>query len=152
MPALRRLGIGCGNVTDEALSRLPNFPSLRELTPIDVPDAGFRHIGACPRLERLACMYCRDTTDLATGHLANLNLKYYYAGLTQITDRSLALLGKMSSLETVEFYECQHITDAGLPCLATLSNLKELNLEGCPGITFTGIKAIPGRVRVHYSV
>jgi hypothetical protein len=58
----------------------------------------------------------------------------------------------MSSLEKVEFYECQHITDAGLPYLATLSNLKELNLEGCPGITFTGIKAIPGRVRVHYSV
>ena len=152
MPALRRLGIGCGNVSDEALSRLPNFPSLRELTPIDVHDAGFRYIGACPRLERLTCMYCRDTTDLATDHIANLNLKYYYAGLTQITDRSLALLGKMSSLEKVEFYECQHITDAGLPYLATLSNLKELNLEGCPGITFTGIKAIPGRVRVHYSV
>ena len=52
----------------------------------------------------------------------------------------------------MEFYECQHITDAGLPYLATLSNLKELSLEGCPGITFTGIKAIPKRVRVHYSI
>jgi hypothetical protein len=97
-------------------------------------------------------MYCRDTTDTATGHIANLNLKYYYAELTQITDRSLALLGKMSSLEKLEFYECQHITDAGLPHLATLSNLKELNLDGCPGITFTGTKALPKSIRVHYSV
>ena len=58
-------------------------------------------------------MYCRDTTDVATEHIAGLQLKYYYAGLTQITDRSLAILGRMSSLEQVEFYECKGVTDAG---------------------------------------
>ena len=33
MPALRGLGIGCKNVDDQALSTLPHFPALRELTP-----------------------------------------------------------------------------------------------------------------------
>ena len=52
--------------------RFRDFPSLRELTPIGVQDAGFRHIGRCERLERLTCMYCRDTTDAATAHIAGL--------------------------------------------------------------------------------
>ena len=54
---------------DEALAAFPSFPALRELTPIGVQDAGFRHIGRCERLERLTCMYCRDTTDRATEHI-----------------------------------------------------------------------------------
>src|SRR5439155_15486934 len=61
MPMLRGIGISCKNVDDRALSTLPQFPALRELTPIDVKDAGFRHVGRCERLERLTCMYCRDT-------------------------------------------------------------------------------------------
>ena len=81
MPSLRGFGISCKNVDDQALSTLPHFPALRELTPIDVRDDGFRHVGACPRLERLTCMYCRDTTDIATEHIARLPLNYYYAGL-----------------------------------------------------------------------
>ena len=48
-------------------------------------------------------MYCRDTTDTATEHIAALRLRYYYAGLTLITDRSLEILGRMTSLEQVEF-------------------------------------------------
>ena len=59
-------------------------------------------------------MYCRDTTDAATEHIAGLQLTYYYAGLTLITDRSLEILGGMPSLEQVELYECKGVTDAGL--------------------------------------
>ena len=33
MPALRSLGVGCKNVDDQALSTLPHFPALQELTP-----------------------------------------------------------------------------------------------------------------------
>ena len=39
------------------------FPALRELTPIDIKDDGFRHVGKCVELERLTCMYCRETGD-----------------------------------------------------------------------------------------
>jgi hypothetical protein len=150
MPALRGLGIGCRNVDDAALSTLPQFPSLRELTPIGFQDAGFAHVGRCTKLERLTCMYCRDTTDAATEHVAGLRIKYYYAGLTKITDRSLEVLGRMTSLEQVEFYECNGVTDAGLVFLAALPNLREIELAGLPGVTLDGTKVFPGRVRVKY--
>ncbi len=152
MPALRALGIGCRNVDDEGLSTLPLFPALRELTPIGVKDEGFRHIGRCERLERLTCMYCRDTTDTATAHIAGLSLKHYYAGLTLITDRSLELLGRMISLETIDLFETKGVTDAGLAHLAKLPRLRELSLSGLPDVTLAGTHVFPARVRVNYDV
>lgn len=128
------MGVGCAQVDDDVLALFPQFPALRELTPIGVQDRGFRHIGRCKRLERLTCMYCRDTTDEATAHIADLQIRYYYAGLTMITDRSLEILGRMSSLEQVGFYECKGVTDAGLA-----------------GVTFGGTRVFPDRVRVRYT-
>jgi hypothetical protein len=151
MPLLRGLGVSCKNVDDAALSTLPQFPALRELTPIDVQDDGFRHVGRCERLERLTCMYCRDTTDKATEYVAGLPITYYYAGLTKITDRSLEILSRMSSLEQVDLYECQHVTDAGLVHLAGLPTLRQVNLDGLPGVTLKGSRVFPPGVRVNYS-
>jgi hypothetical protein len=151
MPELRGLGVSCKKVDDDALSTLPAFPALRELTPIDVQDDGFRHIGRCRQLERLTCMYCREATDAATEHIAGLPLKYYYAGLTLITDCSLEVLGRMSSLEQVDLYECQGVTDAGLVFLAQLPRLREVNLDGLPGVTLDGTRVFPARVRVKYT-
>jgi hypothetical protein len=151
MPALRSLGIGCKNVDDAALARLPEFPALRELTPIDFQDDGFRHIGRCERLERLTCMYCRETGDAATEHIRGLGIRYYYAGLTQITDRSLEILGGMESLEQVDLYECLKVTDAGLPFLAGLPRLREVHLDGLPGVTLEGTKVFGPDVHVYHS-
>ena len=89
MPSLRALGVSCKNVDDEALATLPDFPrcgSSRRSTSRTTASATSAR---CARLERLTCMYCRETTDAATEHIAGLRIKYYYAGLTQITDRSL---------------------------------------------------------------
>jgi len=116
-----------------------------------VKDDGFRHVGRCAQLERLSCMYCRETGDAATAHIAGLRLKNYYAGLTQITDRSLELLGAMNTLEQIEFYECLQITDAGLPGLARLPRLREISVSGSPRVTHTGMKVFPADVRVRYS-
>jgi hypothetical protein len=151
MPALRSLGVSCKQVSDDALAVFPDFPSLRELTPIDVTDPGFRHIGRCEQLERLSCMYCRETSDVATEHIGGLRLRSYYAGLTQITDRSLEILGRMASLEQIELYECLHVTDAGLPFLATLPKLRQFDVSGSPGVTYEGTKVFPARVTVRYS-
>ena len=74
----------------------------------------------------------RSATDAATEHIAGLSLRYYYAGLTQITDRSLEVLSGMRSLEQVELYECKGVTDAGLPFLARLPNLREVHLDALP--------------------
>ena len=151
LPSLRSLGVSLKHVEDRALAKLPEFPSLRELTPVNLQDDGFRHVGRCQRLERLTCMYCRETTDVATAHITTLQIKYYYAGLTLITDRSLELLGQMPSLEEMEFYECRGITDAGIPALTRLPRLRKVDFSGSPGVTLAGTKVFPAGVRVRYS-
>jgi hypothetical protein len=131
---------------------LPLFPALRELTPIDFKDDAFRHVGGCKRLERLMCMYCRDTTDVSTEHIARLQLKSYYAGLTQITDRSLEILGRMQSLESVELYETKGVTDAGLAHLKGLPRLREIRLRGLPNASYAGSSMFAPHVNVDYHV
>jgi len=151
MPALRGLSVSCKNVDDVALAALPHFPALREYMPMDVPDEGFRHVGRCARLEALWCMYCRDTGDAATAHVAGLPaLTTYYAGATQITDRSLELLGRMPSLERLTFHYCAGVTDAGVAALAGLPRLRELALEGLPQVTRAAAAALPARIRLRY--
>src|SRR5262245_64695522 len=124
MPALKGLAVSCKFVDGESLAALPRFPALIWLMPMDVPDDGYRHVGRCAQLEKLTCMYCWDTGDLATEHIAGLsNLKHYYAGQTKITDRSLEVLGGMSSLEEIELSKCEGISNAGLVHLAKLPKL-----------------------------
>lgn len=75
MPALRGLGVSCKNVDDEALSSLPRFPALHELTPIDVRDDGFAHIGRCermPSLEHVELYECEGVTDAGLVFLSGL--------------------------------------------------------------------------------
>lgn len=151
MPALKGLAVSCQNLDDTALSALPYFPALRGLMPMDVTDAGFRHVGRCERLENLWCMYCRDTGDAATEHLAGLSrLKTYYAGKTKITDRSLRILGHLHSLETLEFWECGGITNAGLAALAGLPKLREITVGESPNVTRAGMAVFPSTVRANY--
>jgi F-box/leucine-rich repeat protein 14 len=152
MPALRGLAVSCKNVDDEGLSLLPRFPALRDLVPMDVPDAGFRHVGQCKSLESLWCMYCRDTGDRATEEIGGLsNLKTYYAGMTQITDRGLEILGRMASLERIELWACSKITDAGVGYLAGLPKLRELTISGSSNVGRDVGALFAKRVRVKYS-
>jgi hypothetical protein len=151
MPSLKGLAVSLKGVDDAALATLPRFPSLRSLMPMDVTDEGFRHVGRCERLEALWCMYCRETGDAATEHLTGLRLKTYYAGLTKITDRSLTILSRMTSLERVQLHECHGVTDAGVRALADLPVLHELAIEGCRNVTRQGSAGFAPRVRVSYS-
>lgn len=151
MPALKGLAVSSKFVDDAALAKLPSFPALKELMPMDVSDDGFRHVGRCRQLESLILMYCRDTTDVATEHIQTLpNLKKYHAGYTQITDRTLEMLSRMSSLEEVSFEGCKGITDAGLTALTSLPRLRELSIGGSPGVTRAAISAFPNTIHVNY--
>jgi Leucine-rich repeat (LRR) protein len=128
---LRGLSVSCLNVDDVGVSALPEFPALKELMPIDVPDAGYRHIGKCDQLESLILMYCRDTTDAATEHIAGLRkLSYYFNSYTTITDRTPELLAGMDSLERITFDGCHTLTNAGLSRLSRLPRLRELRASG----------------------
>ncbi len=149
MPALKALAVSCKFVDDASLASLPTFPALTWLLPMDVSDEGFRHVGRCVRLEQLTCMYCRDTGDVATAHIEGLsNLKRYYAGQTQITDRSLEMLGGMTSLEELEFWACAGISDAGLAHVARLPRLRRVSVSSSPHVTRAGIAALPASVSV----
>jgi RNA polymerase sigma factor (sigma-70 family) len=153
MPALRGLSVTCKNVDEAGLSALPHFPGLREFMPMDVLDAGFRYVGACPELDALHCMYCLEMTDAATLHIAGLSkLKTFQAWGTGITDRSLEILGSMPSLEHLRFSSCPGITNAGLTALANLPHLREVDLEMLRSVTADGTLAFPAHVRVNYSV
>jgi hypothetical protein len=151
MPALKGLAVSCKFVDDTSLAALPQFPSLTWLLPMDVPDEGFRHVGRCAQLEKLTCMYCRDTSDAATEHIAGLSrLKEYYAGQTQITDRSLEILGGMTSLEEVTLSACAGISDAGLVHLARLPRLKKVAVDASARVTRGGIAVFPAHIRVDF--
>jgi len=151
MKALKGLAVSCKFVDDAALARLPNFAALRELMPMDVPDDGFRHIGQCHQLESLILMYCRDTTDVATEHIKGLpSLRKYHAGYTLITDRSLDLLSRMSSLEELSFEGCKFISDAGVASLVRLPHLREISVGGSPNVTRAALNLFPRNVLVNY--
>jgi hypothetical protein len=151
MPALKGIGVSCKFVDDAALASLPRFPALTWLLPMDVSDQGFRHVGRCTQLEKLTCMYCRDTGDVATSYIAGLyRLKHYYAGQTQITDRSLEILGSMTSLEEVELSACADISNAGLIRIARLPQLKKVSLDATARVTRAGIAVFPSHVRVDF--
>jgi ankyrin repeat protein len=148
MPALRGLAVSCKNVDDEGLSALARFPALKELMPMDIPDEGYRHVGRCEQLESLILMYCRETTDVATGHIAGLpRLKKYFASYTKITDRSMEILSRILTLESISFYGCPAVTNAGVVVLASLPRLREVRISG-PHITRECAAAFPASVRV----
>lgn len=135
MPRLRGLSVSCRNVSDDGVAALPAFPALRELMPMDVPDAGYRHIGRCEQLESLILMYCRDTTDLATEQIIGLSkLSHYFNSYTAITDRTPRLLATMPSLERVTFDGCHGLTDAGVAALGAPPRLRDVRVSGS-GVT-----------------
>ena len=153
MPSLRHLSVSCKNVDDVGLSALPRFPALRELMPMDVPDEGYRHVGRCPQLESLVLMYCRETTDVATGHIAALPaLTKYFASYTRITDRTPWILSGMSSLEEVTFDSCAGLTDTGIAALARLPRLRELRVGGMQRVTADVVAAFPTGVDVTHTL
>jgi hypothetical protein len=140
-------------VDDAALAELPHFPALVEFMPMDVSDDGFRHVGRCERLEAVWCMYCRETGDVATGHLAGLKrLRTYYAGQTRITDRSLEILSGIQPLETIILSSCPGVTDGGIAKLASLPRLRELSLEYMPRVTRKILESIPGHIKVNFEI
>jgi len=148
MPELRGLSVSCLNVDDEGISALPEFPALKELMPMDIPDDGYQHIGKCGGLESLILMYCRDTTDAATEHITGLGkLSSYFNSYTTITDRTPELLSAMNSLERITFDACHGLTNAGVARLARLPRLRELRVSG-KGVTSEVVEAFPPRVSV----
>ena len=135
IPTLKSLSVSCLNVDDAGLAALPRFPALTELMPMDVPDEGYRHVGRCAKLESLVLMYCRESGDRATEHIAGLPLRTYFASYNRVTDRTPELLSGIESLEEVIFDTCAGLTDRGISSLARLPNLRKLGVSGMRSVT-----------------
>ena len=119
---------------------------------MDIPDAGYRHIGKCRSLESLVLMYCRETSDAATEQVTGLPLlRKYFASYTRITDRTPELLSTMPTLESVTFDKCAGVTNDGIRYLTRLPHLKELGISG-QRITGDVAAAFGNAVAVHYSL
>jgi hypothetical protein len=153
LPALRALSVSCLNVPDVSVARLPDFPALRELMPMDIPDEGYRHIARCRQLERLVLMYCRDTTDRATEYVAHLpRLRRYFASYTRITDRTPESLATMPALETIGLSGCAGVTNAGIAALRNAPRLRELRLGGMQHVTRDAAAGFPPSIRVIFTL
>jgi hypothetical protein len=59
-------------------------------------------------------------------------------------------LGRMQSLEKIDFCECAGITDAGVALLAGLPRLRAITVGGSPNVTRKGMAVFPSAVRVNY--
>lgn len=119
---------------------------------MDIPDAGYRHIARCQKIESLILMYCRETTDAATEHIASMaTLKKYFASYTRITDRTPELLSEVSSLERIGLTGVVDLTNRGIGALARLPNLEELDLDGLRNVSRDVVSLFPPNVRVRYS-
>lgn len=145
----------------DSTSRLPARPSLEQLSKQAKELLRQYRAGDTAALDRFSAAEPRSggsepslgatLGDAATEHIASLKkLKNYYAGHTRITDRSLEILGRMPSLERLEFWECAALTEAGIAHLAGLPNLRELTLDGLPGVTKNVLAVIPAHVRVNF--
>jgi Leucine-rich repeat (LRR) protein len=155
-PRLERLGslsnltslVAWGNkrLTDEQLGHLAKLPGLRTLR-LDgsaVTDAGLAWTAGLQKLEELSLT---DTavTDAGLDAIAGrAGLKRLWLGgkRSGITDKGLAALARLESLERLHIERAPAITDAGLEPLIRLPSLRELDLEACPGITDAGLDVL----------
>jgi hypothetical protein len=153
MPALRHLSVSCKNVDAQGLAALPQFPALTELMPMDVPDEGYRHIGRCAQLESLVLMYCRNTTDAATEHIAGLRrLQKYFASYNRITDRTPEILSTIDTLEEITFDTCAALTNVGIARLARLPKLRDLSVGGMPRVTSDVARYFGAQVHLRHNL
>ncbi|MEX2214838.1 MAG: SUMF1/EgtB/PvdO family nonheme iron enzyme [Phycisphaeraceae bacterium] len=153
-------------LTDAGARHLRLFPGLRELSLIGSPltDAGFAHIAALKKIERIDLTRCKDLTDAAFAALANLHelrsinldgtgagdlasralashtqLADLHIGSPALTDAGLEHLGSLVALDNLRITAPAAITDRGLRHLWRLDKLSYLNIE-CPQITGEGLR------------
>jgi Leucine-rich repeat (LRR) protein len=128
-----------GNAGLAHLSKLPKLKRLNlEKNPItkEITDAGMVYIKDIISLEELVLPY--DITDAGVEHLSTMaSLKKINLGGHGITDKSMARLAQMKSLERLEILS-NNVTDAGMEKLSHCPNLKSLKLTGTP-ITDEGL-------------
>ncbi len=152
-----RVGIDClsnvvlvslaGNISDEKLAIVGQFPRLEELDFVatrptieghghrlplsrtSVSDAGLAHVDGLTRLKELD-ISCTLITDGGLLHLIGMTrLQDLDLSGTDVSDAGLVHLARMTSLQHLDLHETK-VTNAGLVHLKGLKSLRSLDLFG----------------------
>jgi len=149
---------GCDCVDDDSVGFLAEISTLRtlDISSSDITGTGLKKLQSL-RLEALDISHCRKIASGDFSFAASLlilNLSYTLAAdsdlhglpnLTSlrletcnITDRALELVAKITTLQSLNVYNCVMITDDGLAHLAN-TRLKGVNLAFCKHVTDKGL-------------
>ena len=151
MPSLKGLAVSCARVDDEALSSLAHS-GLTSLLPMTCPTPDSVMWGAAARTGA-PVVHVLSRHDRRGNRTAGwpLALEVLTLAVTKISDRSLEILSRLTTLERLEFWEIAGITDAGLKVLATLPALRELTIGGSSQVSLRGLSHFWRQINVTQS-
>ncbi len=144
-----------GWVTDADLPELAKLPALSrlDLSMTRISDQGLQRLTPLKSVAELNLYYAEFITDEGMSAVkAWKNLRRVNLRGTKITDTTLAYLGALPAVESVDAGFAQ-ITDNGIELLSTLPKLRELTIGGNK-LTDVGLQAVrlmPGLVYLDLS-
>src|SRR5436190_6051527 len=115
-------------VNDTEILELASLPKLErlDLSHTRISDEGLLHLRTSRQIRDLNLLYAEQITDLGLNAVKNwTHLKQLNVRGTRISDPTLAIVGKLVELESLDIANTG-ITDAGLDNLAGLTKLKHL--------------------------
>jgi F-box and leucine-rich repeat protein 14 len=147
MAALTTLTVSC-EVGDEQLLCVADLPRLQTLEVMhadSITDRALEALACVPDLRNLDLLNCPLVGDGGLAHLtARAQLLTLRLKGSQISDRSVAEMGKLAQLRNLSIARTSRITSAALEALARAPALKILDLAGCVGLTDRGLEALVG--------
>ena len=130
LPELSVLRLRRTSISDEQVGQLSSLKlRMIDLRNTNITDTGLTHLAQIQSLVDIQLEKSK-ITDVGVQKLADLDLKSFNANYcTSISNRSLAVLAAMPSLEQVQL-DYTKINDEGMAVLAATSRLKRLRIRG----------------------
>jgi hypothetical protein len=139
---LKTLCVGSTGVSDKGLAYLKDLPELQSLNLIfnmSITNEGLAHLRNCTHLTALDLFGTRvgDAGMAAVASIATL--KELELDRTEVTDKGLVNLQKLSSLTVLHLNKLSGVTDEGLAHLEQLKTLRSIQVANT-GVTLAGLK------------
>jgi F-box and leucine-rich repeat protein 14 len=137
---------GCWSLSDAGLAAIAGFTKLQTLNLHGcnmLRDACFVHFDSLINLQSLDLSMCNPMCNRMWGpeskHLIGLPLKHLNLRSSDILDADLQFVARLTSLESLDLSDNNHLSNEGLSYLLKLHNLKSLDLGWCSKITDEGL-------------
>lgn len=117
-------------VNDTEILKLASITTLEklDLSHTRISDEGLLHLRPAKQIRELSLLYAEQITDLGLNAIKGwANLKQLNVRGTRISDPSLAIIGRLAGLESLDIANTG-VTDKGLDSLVPLTHLKHLAL------------------------